>query len=357
MTAQAATATAPLPFNQPSNPDLTGTSGILQWWPDINVDDIGKEYYPYLRLLGYLGQFVYSPFSDNVEGFLKRQQPGSGWEKFGGHLNYKNKKTDYALPFTGNKLSNIAKAYINVIECVCFLALDCIFFLHEKRKIRDDSKLAVSAELGIDPEHISFLDAHKSTNLIINSAKDRFIMRNTLRLVGDGLFLHSLTAALIPMALRITFERPTPDSAIGYDIINKRLAEVRKFNLGMAEKPALVQDLKRAVQKTLRDHHVDTLTEQQMLANDVVFGSTAENIISKKFDMNEALYLLGRVINHPDHADQTLEELATIERAGMKNFALMKAGISPNEPRTDFAQRVKAQEAAAGAKMDFAYQA
>jgi hypothetical protein len=323
-------------YGQPTNPALLkkDTGLLRRFIPDVDFDDVIRTYYPYFRLLGYMAQFNYPAASRKVDSLLNRHEKleawGNKWLPTARRWNKAHAAENMLAAhdkFVSDKRANVVKAFVNLAECVAFLALDVIFFVHEKNRIRESAKFAVAAEMGKDPGKVNLNDIRKSSNLILDSAKDRFYLRSVLRLGGDLAFLHSLPAALIPMAFRITLERGTVDDALGYDILQKRVRDVQIMNLGTGEKPMLVQDLKRVIQKTLKDHGLPSLSEEQIAANQQILDRVADNIIRKRFGMNEAIYVLGRIINHPDSPAQTQDDLFMIGNIGMQDFARLKAGV------------------------------
>lgn len=286
--------------------------------PNFSLRSI-TEYYAVMRFFGYMFEATYIDGARIIDQYV---------------LNNKTVKEKFEKgELSKQDISQEARTYFNIFEAVGFLAVSTYNYYRDRKNYQENMGSAVAAELGVSPGIVGMTELSKSKNPIVKSVVNRFKWQNAIRFPSDIAFAFNLTLGIVAKAADITFERAAFVENVAFDILKNMITEVHSFNMGEYEQGRIFTGLIRAVQRSLSDDRsMKLLTKEQLADNKPVFSKLTELIATKKFGTNEAVYMLGKIIENPGHVQQNLREIELIEQMGIKDFALHKAGKYPTLP-------------------------
>lgn len=287
----------------------------LKFDPKIGYERKGKE--PFLNKIGFhvdtsaLGTF-YGLF--RLTGYIA--QGGYNWSEK--RLGQGAIKADwYTKLFNAN-----SKKFLNTVETVGFTSLATTFAGIELKEEFKDCSLAVAAEKGKNPRAISFMDLRHSRNPIVQSEMDRYLWQNSMRIGAGVSFAHHLLTGIVANSLVTTFERTIFYRPIAYDILKKAINDVQFNELGdKAAKDGLVGDFIKVMQASRFDHRLPTIPRQQVDDMRPVLEKVADDVLSKRFGMKGAIYILGGGVIIPGNPAQSMANYEHVRAVGVEGVA------------------------------------
>lgn len=271
--------------------------GFNSFIPDFSFKSV-FEYYSMMRLIGYMASGTASTIGKVLD------------EKY-----FPDEKAKGGVFTKGRR-------YVALAEACVFLTNIIYNIFRDRHNFTREMGGAVAAELGKNPTEIEFWDLTSSKNPIVKSMMSRFFWQNAVRAISSSGFFHSIEAGVILNAVDITFERAIATQHTAFEVLNQTIKKVHDYNLGDYEREDVRKQLMEAVQRSLIDDHLtNPLTHEQVKTNQAVFEKLTDLVISKKFNVNEVVYSLGRVIESPDATFQVLHEIEEIEKLGLANFS------------------------------------
>lgn len=316
------------------------------------------SFYPDLRLLGYIWEAGFSPLARTLENtHLKTlQKAGEGeaatsfslGEKMSLALFGKESPKQITVnaeaatgeaawslfslentptPSPTDKVSHKYKNFINKVEAGMFTGLALLHSADGYKKLKESVKLALSAELGKDPEEIGFSDLLHSNNPLVVSAMDRLCWQTPLR-VGAGLsFLPALWTGIFANSLVITAERTVFYRPLAYDVLAKAINDVQINGLGEENKAELMDNLIRVLQAERFDHRQATISREQVEALRPVLEEIANDVINKKFGIAGMIYIMGGGVLIPEDPEQSLANYRHLQEVGVSGVAAEAANL------------------------------
>lgn len=120
---------------------------------------------------------------------------------------------------------NAARTFGRIVSALSYSSLTTMFFGFESEMIDSNARKAVSAEMGVDQDKLSFSDYGKSDNVIIKRAYDDILRLQKWRYGTDALFL-------LPTALQAVNKRMGGDWA-SYKTMPKDPDKANLFQIAM----------------------------------------------------------------------------------------------------------------------------
>jgi hypothetical protein len=274
---------APITASENIRPPTIGTP--LKRLLSFDTNSITKDYYAPMRALGYAAGVLVDMAKESIS-FLKK------WD--------------------ANK---IAKA-----EAVVFAGLTMRYAWEDLEDLKGFLRHTVAAEQGRPAGKVEMSDFSNSDNPLIQTAYQRFVARQVIRLSADATFWKGLHFGLLGMAARITLERTVFNQKDAFELLHKVFEDTQNFGFDVTASNKISRVLANVIQQSQKDHGRAPWTYEVMTHYQPLFDQLGDMIAQKQVGIGGATFILGDLITRRPSLEDSLALTQQIKQFGLDNL-------------------------------------
>ena len=301
-----------------------------------------REYYGWMRLLGYAASPIADIYNDNFKAKVKVDREAYKAECDRKGIDYSPK----ILEEFNDRKPKYDKKKISIIEGIIFGLSTLAYAWRDWKDMVRCFGESIGAEQGKPASQTRSSDLWTSTNPIIQTALKRFMYVNFTRLAADSAFFKNLNVGILAQAVRVTAERTLFAQKTAYDRLEKVFIDSQLYNFDVHATGKIAKEFGNVVQQVQKDHDRQAWRSEVLEHYNPLFQAMAEATADKKIGINEAVYILGELMTKRLSLDESVGLLDNIVQQSLDGLRkIPKSVVLVNQSKEIAGEAVVLQEA------------